>query len=83
LQGAARQDSAVRLLAALLIASLASRADARDATGYRGGQKIRVKVVEVAGAELEARTARAFKTMARAEAVRWGPIIKTAGVKLD
>jgi len=66
LQGAARQDNAVRLLAALLIASLASRADARDATGYRGGQKIRVKVVDVNGAELEARTARAFKTMARA-----------------
>jgi tripartite-type tricarboxylate transporter receptor subunit TctC len=35
------------------------------------------------GMELLPGTPAQFKSMARAEAVRWGPIIKTAGVKLD
>lgn len=58
--------AAMRILAALAIAVLATRADARSATGYQGGQKVTVKVVEVGGAEVEVRTAKAFKTMARA-----------------
>jgi tripartite-type tricarboxylate transporter receptor subunit TctC len=35
------------------------------------------------GMEVLPGTPAQFKAMARAEAVRWGPIIKTAGVKLD
>jgi tripartite-type tricarboxylate transporter receptor subunit TctC len=35
------------------------------------------------GMELLPGTPAQFKAMARAEALRWGPIIKTAGVKLD
>jgi len=58
--------TAMRILAALVISVLVTRADARSATGYQGGQKVEVKVVEVGGAEVEVRTAKAFKTMARA-----------------
>jgi hypothetical protein len=56
----------MRILAILVIAVLVTRADARSATGYQGGQKVKVKVVEVRGAEIEVTTAKAFKTMARA-----------------
>jgi len=58
--------AAMRILAALVMAALVNRADARSATGYQGGQKVKVKVVEVGGAEVEVRTAKAFKIMARA-----------------
>ena len=53
-------------LVAILCVVCASRADARTATGYQGGQKTKVKVVDVAGAEAEVATAKAFKTMAKA-----------------
>jgi len=56
----------MRILAALLIAALASRADAHVQTGYRGGQKLKVQVVDVGGAQVEVRTAKAFKVMASA-----------------
>jgi hypothetical protein len=57
---------AMRILALFLLAALSTRADARTATGYRSGQKVELKVVEVAGAEVEVKTAKAFKAMARA-----------------
>jgi LAS superfamily LD-carboxypeptidase LdcB len=41
-------------------------ATARTATGYRHGNKTRIELVHVAGAEVEARTARAFRSMASA-----------------
>ena len=56
----------MRTLAFVLLAALATRADARTAAGYQGGQKLKVKVVEVGGAEVEVRTAKAFKVMAHA-----------------
>ncbi len=43
-----------------------TNAQARTATGYRHGQKTRIKLVEVSGVELEATTARAFRAMAAA-----------------
>ena len=39
---------------------------ARTATGYRHGQRTRIRLVEVSGVELEASTARAFRAMAAA-----------------
>jgi len=39
---------------------------ARTATGYRHGQRTRIRLVEVSGVELEASTARAFEAMAAA-----------------
>jgi hypothetical protein len=56
----------MRILAIFLLAGIATQADARTATGYQGGQKVKVKVIEVGGAEVEVRTAKAFKTMAHA-----------------
>ena len=56
----------MRVLVALTLAALVGHADARTATGYQGGQKSTVKIVEVAGAEVEVRTAMAFKAMAKA-----------------
>ena len=35
------------------------------------------------GMEVLPGTPAQFRSMARAEALRWGPIIKSAGVKLD
>lgn len=58
--------SAMRILAVFLLAALATRAEARTATGYQGGQRVKVKVTEVGGAEVEVRTAKAFKVMAKA-----------------
>lgn len=51
----------------ILCISLTS-AHARTATGYRHGQKTRIKLVEVGGVELEAATATAFRAMAKAAA---------------
>lgn len=56
----------MRILAVVLLAALATRAEAHTATGYRGGQKLKVQIVEVGGAEVEVRTAKAFKLMASA-----------------
>ncbi|NVB76837.1 MAG: D-alanyl-D-alanine carboxypeptidase [Kofleriaceae bacterium] len=41
-------------------------ADARTVTGYKHGQKLTIKLVTVGGVELEAATAKAFRTMAAA-----------------
>ncbi len=59
------ENVTMRILAFVLLAALATRADARTATGYRGGQKLKVQVVDVGGAEVEIRTAKAFKVMAK------------------
>ena len=45
---------------------LARSAEARTATGYRHGVKTRIKLVHIAGAEVEESTAKAFRTMAKA-----------------
>jgi LAS superfamily LD-carboxypeptidase LdcB len=42
------------------------RADARTVTGYSHGVPKKIKLVEVAGVELEAATAKAFRVMAKA-----------------
>jgi len=57
---------AMRILGIVLLAALATSADAGTLTGYRGGQKLKVQVVDVGGAEVEVRTARAFKVMVKA-----------------
>lgn len=41
-------------------------AHARTVTGYRHGQKLKIKLVDIGGVELEASTARAFREMAAA-----------------
>jgi zinc D-Ala-D-Ala carboxypeptidase len=41
-------------------------AHARSATGYTHGRKVKIKLVDVDGVELEATTATAFRAMARA-----------------
>jgi LAS superfamily LD-carboxypeptidase LdcB len=45
-----------------------STAHARTVTGYTRGQKTKVQLVQIGGVELEAKTARAFREMARAAA---------------
>jgi LAS superfamily LD-carboxypeptidase LdcB len=50
----------------LAIVLAAARADARTATGYHDGEKMKVKVVEVGKAEAEVHTAVAFRAMAKA-----------------
>jgi LAS superfamily LD-carboxypeptidase LdcB len=50
----------------LLLVVNAPQAGARTVTGYKSGQKTRIQLVEVSGVELEAATARAFRTMAKA-----------------
>ena len=60
----------MRLLGLLGIISLVllttDPSEARTVTGYRHGEKAQIKLVEVSGVELEAATAKAFKTMAKA-----------------
>ena len=56
----------MRLLAGLACALLCARADAKTTTGYAHGEKVKVKIVEVGGAEAEVHTASAFRVMARA-----------------
>jgi LAS superfamily LD-carboxypeptidase LdcB len=41
-------------------------ADARNATGYVGGEKTTVKVTDINGKDVEVRTAKAFRVMAKA-----------------
>ena len=53
-------------LLGILCTLLAARADARTATGYQGGEKVKLKVTDVAGAEVEVHTAKAFRAMAKA-----------------
>ncbi|HUJ60222.1 MAG TPA: D-alanyl-D-alanine carboxypeptidase family protein [Kofleriaceae bacterium] len=56
----------MRWLVVLAIALSASVAGARTATGYTNGEKVKLKVVPVGGAEAEVHTAIAFRAMARA-----------------
>src|ERR1700733_2313582 len=56
----------MRLLLVLGIAFAAGCADARTAPGYDHGQKAKLNIVEVGGAEAEVTTARAFRAMAKA-----------------
>lgn len=49
-----------------LLLALSSVASARTATGWSKGRKKKIELVHVAGAELEAKTAKAFRAMARA-----------------
>ena len=56
----------MRLCFVLGILLSVARADARTATGYDHGEKTKVKIVDVGGAEAEAKTARAFRVMAKA-----------------
>ena len=54
------------VIALLLLVGLYQHAHARTVTGYNGGRKTKIKLVEVAGVELEEKTARAFREMAKA-----------------
>jgi LAS superfamily LD-carboxypeptidase LdcB len=60
------------LLGLSLLAS--STASARTATGWAHGHKKKIQLVWIGGVELEVKTARAFRVMARAA--------KTAGIEL-
>lgn len=53
-------------LVCLLVSLGFSVASARTVTGWSRGQKKKIQLVNVAGVELEAKTARAFREMARA-----------------
>lgn len=54
------------LLAILVWLCLTTHADARTVTGWKRGQRTRIKLVAVGGVELESRTAAAFRKMADA-----------------
>ena len=54
------------LVSILVWVGLTSSAYARTVTAYSKGRKTKIKLVEVGGVELEARTARAFREMAKA-----------------
>jgi hypothetical protein len=56
----------MRGLVVAIACALVAPAHARTATGYAGGEKVKVKVVDVGGAEVEVRTAKAFRAMAKA-----------------
>jgi LAS superfamily LD-carboxypeptidase LdcB len=56
----------MKWLVVLTILFAAARGEARTATGYREGEKLKIKVVDVGGAEVEAKTAIAFRAMAKA-----------------
>jgi len=56
----------MRTLLILAVLLAAVRADARTATGYRNGEKFKIKLVDVGGAEAEVHTAIAFRAMAKA-----------------
>jgi LAS superfamily LD-carboxypeptidase LdcB len=65
----------------VLCIGLTSVGHARTVTGYRHGQKTRIKLVEIGGVELEARTARAFRTMATAAAKRGLQLVIRSGFR--
>ena len=54
------------VIALLLLVGLYHHAHARTVTGYNSGRKTKIKLVEIAGVELEEKTARAFREMAKA-----------------
>ena len=53
-------------LALALLCALAATANARTATGYQGGHEVKLKIVDVGGAEAEVHTAKAYRAMAKA-----------------
>ena len=61
-----RWSAVVLLWIGLTIITTTGTAHARTATGYSHGRKLRIQLVDIGGVELEARTARAFRTMAEA-----------------
>ena len=56
----------MRWLVVLAACGLCARVEARTATGYAGGEKVKVKIVDVGGASAEVHTAKAFRAMAKA-----------------
>lgn len=56
----------VLLFVVLVLVTLSTSAFARVATGWAHGKKKRIELVWVSGVELEKRTAKAFREMARA-----------------
>lgn len=58
----------IAVVLGLLVVIGLGTAHARTATGYSGGVKTKIKLVEVGGVEVEANTARAFRAMAKAAA---------------
>ena len=56
----------MRVVLVGVLCALVAQADARTATGYSGGEKIKLKVVDVDGKDVEAKTAKAFRKMAKA-----------------
>ena|SRR5579863_113176 len=56
----------MRTVLILTLVLAAVRAEARTATGYHNGEKVKIKVVSVGGAEAEVHTAIAFRAMAKA-----------------
>jgi LAS superfamily LD-carboxypeptidase LdcB len=53
-------------IALVLTFLLCATAQARNATGYVGGEKIKVKLTEIDGKPVEVRTAKAFRVMQKA-----------------
>jgi hypothetical protein len=56
----------MRLLAIAIVCALATPAAARTVTGYQGGQKSKLKVVDVGNVPVEVRTAKAYRAMEKA-----------------
>ena len=54
------------VIALALVAGLVSPGTARNVTGYRGGQKQAIQVVDVDGKDVEVHTAKAFRVMKKA-----------------
>jgi len=64
----------MRRFVILIALVLSASAEARNATGYVGGEKTTIKIVDVDGKDVEAHTAKAFRVMQKAA--------RKAGVKL-
>lgn len=58
--------SRMRCALVLALCLFATGASARNTIGYKAGTKVKIKVVEVGGAEAEVHTATAFRAMAKA-----------------
>ena len=56
----------MRLVVLLAVLACAATAHARNATGYVGGEKKTVRLTDIDGKDVEIRTAKAFRVMAKA-----------------
>jgi LAS superfamily LD-carboxypeptidase LdcB len=56
----------MRLVAVLTLVLVASTAQAKNGTGYVGGEKLSVRLTEINGKDVEIRTAKAFRLMQKA-----------------